>query len=302
MEALEIIRKNDGIDKFETFIQENDSTLVVSENGMEVIIYHMPKGLIGCFAPISEETIESYSILDGKIKLDDQIEDQLLETGDSFILKGIPFGIPFTVIEDLTLVVSTNSIIYLSDKEKNQKLCEIMNKVQASDGDTKDHCERVKELCLSMIRYLPFDYRRTDELLLAARFHDCGKIMVPREILIKPAKLDNAEYEIMKTHPYESYKIVKTYFKNDIADIVLQHHERIDGKGYPYGLAGDDILFEAKIIAVADAYDAMVTPRPYNRGKSIEEAIAELKRNAGTQFDEQCVEALLQHLQMSVKL
>ena len=100
-----------------------------------------------------------------------------------------------------------------------------------------------------MIRYLPFDYRRTDELLLAARFHDCGKIMVPREILIKPAKLDNAEYEIMKTHPYESYKIVKTYFKNDIADIVLQHHERIDGKGYPYGLAGDDILFEAKIIA-----------------------------------------------------
>ena len=78
MEALEIIRKNDGIDKFETFIQENDSTLVVSENGMEVIIYHMPKGLIGCFAPISEETIESYSILDGKIKLDDQIEESNL--------------------------------------------------------------------------------------------------------------------------------------------------------------------------------------------------------------------------------
>lgn len=296
MEALEIIRKDNGIDSFQSFIQKNNSTLVVSENGLEVIIYHMPKDLIGSFAPIDENIVEAYSVLDGKLKLLGQATEKILETGDSFILNGNPYGVPFKVIEDLTLVISTNSVTYLSHKEKNSKLSDIMNEVQASDGDTKDHCERVKELCMSMIRYLPFNYKRTDELLYAARFHDCGKIKIPIDILIKPAKLNNEEYEIMKTHPYESYKIVNEYFGEDIASIVLQHHERIDGKGYPYGLKEDEICFEAKMIAVADAYDAMITPRPYNKGKSTQEAIDELIRNIGTQFDEQCVHALIQHI------
>lgn len=296
MEALEIIRRDNGIDKFQSFIHKNDSVLVVSENGFQVILYHMPKNLVGILDPLDEGIVETYSILEGKIKLIGQNEENTFDRGDSFTLKGTPYAIPFQVIDDLTLVVSTNSMNYLSDKEKNKELTKIMNDLQNSDGDTKDHCERVKELGLSMIRYIPYDYAKLENFLYAARFHDCGKIHVPLEILVKPAKLNQQEYEIMKTHPYESYKIVKNYFGDDIANIVLQHHERLDGKGYPYGLYEDDICIEAKIIAVADAFDAMVTTRPYNKGKSVQEAVDELIRNIGTQFDKTCVQALIQHL------
>ena len=129
---------------------------------------------------------------------------------------------------------------------------------------------------------------------MAGDLHDIGKIYVPAEILSKPGKLSEAEYNIIKTHSQVGYDILKTIeFPWPIADIVLQHHERINGSGYPAGLLGKDILLEARILAVADVTEAMATHRPYRPALSIEEALEEILENKGKLYDPKVVEACL---------
>ena len=129
---------------------------------------------------------------------------------------------------------------------------------------------------------------------MAGDLHDIGKIYVPAEILSKPGKLSEAEYNIIKTHSQVGYDILKTIeFPWPIADIVLQHHERINGSGYPAGIQGKDILLEAKILAVADVIEAMATHRPYRPALSIEDALEEISENKGKLYDPKVVEACL---------
>jgi len=129
---------------------------------------------------------------------------------------------------------------------------------------------------------------------MAGGLHDIGKIYVPSEILSKPGKITEVEYNIIKTHPQVGYDILKSIdFPWPIAEIVLQHHERLDGSGYPNGLKGKDILLEAKILAVADVIEAMATHRPYRAALSIEEALNEIKSNRGKLYDSKVVNACL---------
>jgi HD-GYP domain-containing protein (c-di-GMP phosphodiesterase class II) len=130
------------------------------------------------------------------------------------------------------------------------------------------------------------------ELEITGLMHDIGKIAINNNILNKPGKLTLTEYEEIKRHPEISYHILKSadvYIK--LAEYVLSHHERWDGKGYPRGISGEDIPFVARIITVADAYEAMTANRPYREPFTQEEAIAELKRCSGTQFDPDIVQA-----------
>jgi HD-GYP domain-containing protein (c-di-GMP phosphodiesterase class II) len=130
---------------------------------------------------------------------------------------------------------------------------------------------------------------------MAGDLHDIGKIYVPAEILSKPGKLSEAEYNIIKTHSRVGYDILKPIeFPWPIADIVLQHHERINGSGYPAGLQGKDILLEAKILAVADVIEAMATHRPYRPALRIEDALDEISENKGKLYDPKVVEACLE--------
>ena len=121
---------------------------------------------------------------------------------------------------------------------------------------------------------------------MAGELHDIGKIHVPAEILSKPGQISEAEYTIIKTHPQVGHDILKTIeFPWPVATIVLQHHERMDGSGYPFGLKGKDILLEARILAVADVIEAMATHRPYRPALSVEEALKEISRNKGKLYD-----------------
>ena len=129
-------------------------------------------------------------------------------------------------------------------------------------------------------------YNDLIDLLLAAQLHDIGKLKVPEKILLKPDKLTEREMEIMKNHTVWGYEKIKEMKMDDaIAHAVLHHHERYDGKGYPEGLKGNDIPYFARIITIADAYDVMINERVYKKSLSVEEALKELKNNAGTQFD-----------------
>ena len=135
------------------------------------------------------------------------------------------------------------------------------------------------------------------ELEFAARLHDVGKIAVPDPILRKPGPLAGREWETMRRHPeWGSGMLAKIPGLEAVAIVVRYHHERYDGRGYPDGLPGDCIPLASRIVAVCDAYNAIVADRPYSSGRVHEEALAELRAHAGTQFDPRVVDALLEAL------
>ncbi len=164
--------------------------------------------------------------------------------------------------------------------------------VDAKDSGTRSHCETVSLLCVLIAEELGFEPRRIAELRLAGLLHDVGKIGIPDAILQKPAKLADEEFEVMKTHSALGHSIVKAAGREQEAYWILHHHERPDGRGYPDGLRGDEVPLESRIILVGDAFEAITADRPYRKQASVAEALAELERHAGTQFDPQCVAAL----------
>jgi HD-GYP domain-containing protein (c-di-GMP phosphodiesterase class II) len=124
--------------------------------------------------------------------------------------------------------------------------------------------------------------------------HDIGKIKVPAEILSKPTKLSHLEFELLKSHAEVGYRILETIaFPYPVAKIVYQHHERINGSGYPQGLKGDEIFIEARILAIADVVEAMASHRPYRPALGIDAALEEIEKNRGTLYDEAVVDTCL---------
>jgi HD-GYP domain-containing protein (c-di-GMP phosphodiesterase class II) len=160
------------------------------------------------------------------------------------------------------------------------------------DGYTVEHEARVAALTVGIGRQLGLSARKLETLRLAAAVHDIGKIAMPAEIVGKSGGYTEAEYALMKGHCLASYNILtKLNTARPIAEIAYQHHERMDGSGYPRGLAGSDILLEARILAVADVYDAMTSVRPYRAGLPRDFVLGELHQMAGRLLDPDAVEA-----------
>jgi putative nucleotidyltransferase with HDIG domain/PAS domain S-box-containing protein len=162
------------------------------------------------------------------------------------------------------------------------------------DPYTAGHQRRVADLAVAIAKEMGLPKEKTHGIQLAAQIHDLGKINVPAEILAKPGKLSEIEFMLIKTHPETGFEILKDVdFPWPIADILAQHHEKMDGSGYPHGLKGDQILLEARILTVADIVEAISSHRPYRPTLGIEAAIEEIKRGRGTAYDPQVVDACL---------
>jgi HD-GYP domain-containing protein (c-di-GMP phosphodiesterase class II) len=163
------------------------------------------------------------------------------------------------------------------------------------DPYTAGHERRVAEIAVAIGAELGFDARRLEGLRVAGHLHDIGKITVPTEILAKPGKLSPIEYQLIKGHAQASYDVLKDvkFPSWPVAQIALQHHERMDGTGYPQGLKGEAILLEARIMAVADVVEAMSSHRPYRPGLGIDKALAEIERGRGTAYDADAADACL---------
>lgn len=167
--------------------------------------------------------------------------------------------------------------------------------VEADDAYTGEHCKGVVRLALDVAVELDLDAAARRNVEFGALLHDVGKIAVPKEIINKPGKLDESEWEIIKTHTIEGQKMLERVggFMREVGEIVRSSHERWDGGGYPDGLRGAAIPLEARIVSTCDAFNAMTTTRSYRRAMPQSEAVAELRAHSGTQFDPRVVDAIV---------
>ena len=184
--------------------------------------------------------------------------------------------------------------LFRSRSAKSAAVNALLKIMEARDYYVEGHGERILRLVSEMAKKLNLSEGRTADLMLFAQFHDIGKVGIPDRILLKNGKLTPEEYEEMKRHSEIGYWIALSYPElAPIADFILKHHEWWNGEGYLLGIKGEEIPLECRILSIADAYDAMTNDRPYRNGKSHGEAVSELRRLAGRQFDPELVEIFL---------
>lgn len=171
----------------------------------------------------------------------------------------------------------------------------LARRLEAKDAYTQGHSDRVSVYAVAIARELGLSEAMQREIALAGELHDVGKMVVPLAILTKPGRLTEAEYRRLMRHPVDGERLLATRFAHrpTVLAVARWHHERYDGKGLPDGLAGEAIPLAARIVAVADAFDAMTSSRPYRAALPLAVAIREIERHAGTQFDPVCARAFL---------
>jgi len=168
----------------------------------------------------------------------------------------------------------------------------IARTVECRDSHTADHQRRVAQLACAIAEEMGFTSEQVEVVQVAGLLHDIGKLSLPQELLNKPGKLTGTEFQLIKTHSQTGYDILKPVeFPWPIADIVVQHHERMNGSGYPSGIKEDKLLIEARILGVADVVEAMNSYRPYRAPLGMDKALEQISRNSGILYDPRVVDA-----------
>ncbi len=176
-----------------------------------------------------------------------------------------------------------------------QTVAALVSTLEKRDSYTAGHQARVARLSAAIALKLGFEKERVDGIGMAGLIHDIGKINIPIGILMKPSRLDKDEFNMIKTHPGTGYDTLKSVeFPWPIAHVVHQHHERLDGSGYPRGLKGDEIILESRIIAVADVVEAMTAFRPYRDALGVDIALDEIRKGRGKSYDPDVVDACVE--------
>jgi HD-GYP domain-containing protein (c-di-GMP phosphodiesterase class II) len=178
----------------------------------------------------------------------------------------------------------------------------LMVRLAARDASTEEHTRRVAALAVDVGERLGLAPGRLRSLAIGGLLHDIGKLSVPDAVLQKPGPLDDDEFAQIKLHPQRGRELLNELggFDETVKELVLDHHERLDGRGYPRGLRGSDLALETRILALCDVYDALVSPRVYRPAWTIDDALALIRDETGTAFDPRCVEALIQILGLNV--
>lgn len=236
------------------------------------------------YKSISEEKFNNIIIsisigFDTKLSVETPIENVLIQAEEHMYRKKIT--------ESKSMRNKTIQVIFKTLNEKNER--------------ERIHSERVSKISKEIGEMMNLDDETVKEIEFAGLMHDIGKIIISEDILNKPGKLTETEYEEIKRHTESGYQILRSVDDyTSLAENVLCHHERWDGKGYPRGLKGNEIPLIARIITIADAYEAMTANRPYKAALNIEEAINELIKNAGTQFDPQIVDIFVENIYLTI--
>jgi putative nucleotidyltransferase with HDIG domain len=208
-----------------------------------------------------------------------------------YLLEELAGDLAYGIITLRTRVAHEKHEIILRESLE-QSIQTIAATIEVRDPYTAGHQKHVSELATAIAREMSLSADQVNGIHLASIIHDLGKIQIPAEILSKPGKLSGIEFMLIQTHPQAGFDILKDVrFPWPIADIILQHHEKLDGSGYPQGLKGDQILLEAKIITVADMVEAISSHRPYRASMGIEKALDEIKLGRGILYESSVVDA-----------
>ncbi|MEH7119166.1 HD-GYP domain-containing protein [Neobacillus vireti] len=219
-----------------------------------------------------------------------------------FLLPGMGLSMGTFFIHLFTYQMIT--FITVGLKKNNQRVREdnlelvkaLSNALDSRDSYTQNHSEAVAEIAVQIAKAMKLPKAQCNDIHIGGLLHDIGKIGVPEQILTKPSRLTNEEYSSIKTHPtigFDMVKHISSFKNNDVLDIILYHHERYDGNGYPSGLKGSQIPLAARIVAVADTFDAITSKRVYREELDLDYALNEIKSNKGTQFDPDIVDVFL---------
>lgn len=287
--------KEEYIDR--VFKGETETKLLASNGPLEVLKQTIPRGKEWKLYPFSDEGgFEFFYILEGQIIFTEPGPKKTLNPGDYITQDKISEELWFRTKTDSTLLWFSSKPAFKSTQEQIKSFREVAREVEEMEG-MKNHSVNLERISVQIGRKIGLSSEQLYNLHYAAYFHDIGKAKVPKKVLRKEGELSEEEWEKMKNHSTWGREMLeKKDFLRKAAKIVEQHHERVDGTGYPKGLKGEEIPIEAKIISVVDAFDAMRTDRVYRDAISEEEAIKELKNNSGTQFDKEVVSAFLELL------
>ena len=287
MDDLVIIRKGEYLNKA---IQETGYIgVIASINQVEISELFIKKGKLLLLIPGINGLVNEFAyLLEGEL-----VEESgafTITSGDSFYISELNRTLYTRAREDCRMLYLSNESVVTALTDSMKNLHEMVSELDKKDHYTKSHSGRVVEWAPLMAKAMNLNERELQVLLSASLFHDVGKLEISNEILHKPASLSEGEFACIKNHPSLGKAIAESHHLYEVGEVIEQHHERIDGSGYPNGLKGEAIRIEAKIIAVIDSYDAMTSDRPYRDGMSRKEAVEELSKYKGIYYDADIVD------------
>jgi putative nucleotidyltransferase with HDIG domain len=290
MDGLFICNDNKYMDQV---IGTSILSLLAKKDDFEIMLYELKADRPNSITPGNNaDLMEFYYILEGSLAINNGDKPVVMQKGDYFYVNNIKETISIRTLTDTKMLYISSQPVYSLLYTYTDELRHLLDKSEQKDVYTYKHSNRVQDYSVKIAEKMGISSEINYTIALASLFHDVGKCFIPDEILNKPSKLSDEEFSYIKKHSTYSSEILHGKFEEDIAAIVEQHHERLDGSGYPKGLKGDEIRIEAKIIAVADSYDAMTSNRAYRNALSPAAAMDDLKRNIGKLYDEAVVHAL----------
>ena len=222
----------------------------------------------------------------------EHLKETLPEADEDRVSNPFDFDHPAPSIEGIRARLAATPDLDERGARRPSAISVLLNLLEQRDRRSAEHAFRVAELSSRLGIRLGLAPVQVARLRLAALLHDVGKLSVPEEVLDKPGPLTDDEWQRVRNHPEYAFQMIASSVHPEVAETVLKHCERIDGKGYPHGDSGEEIPIASRILLVADAYDAMLSPRPYRLPMTPEEALVNIQAGSGTQFDPEVVAAL----------
>jgi len=234
-------------------------------------------------------------VVSGRLSMGKNQDKTVFEPGEYLHHRGLPERAYFRAETDVELLMVSSPPSYHLIRDEIQEILALARSVEEKDANTEGHCSRLERLAILTGERLGLSGDHLVDLSYGAYLHDVGKVRVPDSILLKTGRLTDEEWIEMRRHTEHGRDMLREKeFLKGAAEIVVGHHERYDGSGYPKGLKGNQIPIGARVVAVVDAYDAIRSTRPYKKAESKAKAIEELRKGSGTQFDPRVVRAFVE--------